>query len=101
MKSKAKKKKNCKSKFLEKKSFYLILSILILLFVGYTSFPHIISKYYTTKTFKDLNLEVKKLKYEDNVFEYVEGGEGENIVFVHGFQSSKSYWIPYCLILIL
>lgn len=28
-------------------------------------------------------------------FEYVEGGEGDVVILVHGFQSNKNFWIPY------
>jgi len=80
----------------KKKVIYILLSVVILTFVSYTYLPHVLSKYYTIKSFKELNLEVKRLEYGDDFFEYAEGGKGETLVFIHGFQSSKSYWLPYC-----
>ncbi len=80
---------------MKKKTIIIFLSLLVLVFFGYTFFPHLVAKYYSAKTFRDLNLEVKNINLDNNNFEYVEGKDGEPIVFVHGFQSSKSYWIPY------
>ncbi|NGX52130.1 MAG: Lipase 1 [Candidatus Anoxychlamydiales bacterium] len=80
---------------MKKKAIYIFLSLIILIFAGYTIFPHVVAKYYSAKTFKNLDLEVKNLSLGNNKFEYVEGQSGEPMVFVHGFQSTKSYWVPY------
>ena len=80
---------------MKKKPIYFLLSFAVFVFAIYTVLPHIVAKYHSYKSFKDLNLEVKNLKYENDHIEYVEGGEGETLVFVHGFQSTKNYWLPY------
>ena len=74
---------------MKKKPIYFLLSFAVFVFAIYTVLPHIVAKYHSYKSFKDLNLEVKNLKYENDHIEYVEGGEGETLVFVHGFQSTK------------
>ncbi|NGX49679.1 MAG: Lipase 1 [Candidatus Anoxychlamydiales bacterium] len=84
-----------KKKNMKKKAIYIFLSLIILIFAGYTIFPHAVAKYYSAKTFKNLDLEVKNITLDNNNFEYVEGKTGEPMVFVHGFQSTKSYWVPY------
>ena len=80
---------------MKKKFIIILLSIVCLFFLGYNFLPHFLSKYSNYKTFKNLNLEVKRVKYGDNYFEYVEGGEGPTILFVHGFKSSKNQWASY------
>lgn len=89
------KEKKPKKNLMKNKILYVFLSIIILIFTTYTFLPHILSKYYSQKTFKNLDLEVKNIRLDDTTFEYVEGQTGEPMVFVHGFQSSKSYWVPY------
>ncbi len=79
-----------------KKKVSLIIIITIFSLLGvYNYLPFVLAKYHETKSINDLNLVVKKVKYEKNYFEYMEGGEGDTILLVHGFQSSKSYWLPY------
>ncbi|MBN2479101.1 MAG: alpha/beta hydrolase [Parachlamydiales bacterium] len=79
------------------KKKFLIFSVLFvtLFFSAYNVLPYALVKYHTYKSFKDLNLEVKEIKYGKDHFEYIEGGEGPTILFVHGFQSTKSYWVPF------
>ncbi len=74
-------------------SFFLIF--VVLTYGTYIFIPPAVTKYYNSKSLKQLNLEVKKLKYDDDFFEYFEGGKGETLIFVHGFQSTKSFWMPY------
>jgi len=79
-----------KKKILYFLSFSLAFSYFIYLFC-----PYFLDKYYTEKSYKDYSLEVKKLYFENDFFEYVQGGVGKTIVFVHGFQNSKFFWLPY------
>ncbi len=62
----------------------------------YHYLPYYLEQNYVSKAFKDANMTVKKIEYGKDYFEYVEGGEGETILLVHGFFGSKNYWIPYC-----
>lgn len=81
---------------MKKKIISIFFIFVALTFATYIFLPSIATKYHCYKTYKQLHLEVKKINYDvDNFFEYVEGGKGETIVFVHGFQSSKNTWIPY------
>jgi len=85
------KEKDMKKKNMKNKTIYIFLSLIIIIFAGYTIFPHAVAKYYSAKTFKNLDLEVKNLSLGNNKFEYVEGQSGEPMVFFHCFQSTKSY----------
>ncbi|OGN61461.1 MAG: hypothetical protein A3F40_02145 [Chlamydiae bacterium RIFCSPHIGHO2_12_FULL_27_8] len=80
---------------MKKKFTYISIVFIALFFSIYSFLPHFLSKYNTKKTFNELGLTTKELKYDNDYFEYVEGGEGPVIVFVHGFQSSKNFWVPY------
>ena len=80
---------------MKKKVISISVVLVVIFFTVYAFLPHVISKYHTKKTFKEIGVEVKKINYGDNYFEYVEGGSGPLILMVHGFQSSKSHWIPY------
>lgn len=45
---------------------------------------------------KDFKMQPKNILVNGHKVHYVEGGQGkETIVLVHGFRSSKAYWIPY------
>jgi pimeloyl-ACP methyl ester carboxylesterase len=82
-----------------KKIFLLSsVSIIVIFIFFYSYLPLFLSKYSEYKNFKDLNLKKSQVYYNDNkdFFEYLEGGEGEDtVLLVHGFQSSKNYWIPF------
>jgi len=80
---------------MKKKPIFFFLVFIVFAYSIYIFIPPIVSKYHCVKSFKELNLEVEKLNYENDFFEYVEGGKGETLIFVHGFQSTKSYWLPY------
>ncbi len=80
---------------MKKKVISISIGFLILFFTIYSVLPHFLAKHHNTKSFQNLGLEVKKQYYGKDFFEYVEGGEGPTLLLVHGFQSSKSYWLPY------
>ncbi|NGX56584.1 MAG: Lipase 1 [Candidatus Anoxychlamydiales bacterium] len=82
------------------KNIFLVstLSLLFTFFAIYSYLPLFLSKYSEHKNFKELNLKKDVIYYNDNkdYFEYIEGGEGKtNLLLVHGFQSSKNYWVPF------
>jgi abhydrolase domain-containing protein 6 len=79
----------------KKKIIAFFLIFISLSYGTYIFIPPVVAKYHSSKSLKQLNLEVKKLKYDEDFFEYLEGGTGETLVFVHGFQSTKNTWVPY------
>jgi pimeloyl-ACP methyl ester carboxylesterase len=80
-----------------KRIFFVFLFFAVLVYGSYIFIPPIYTRYQNTKIFNQLNLKVEKLKYDNDkdYFEYIEGGKGSTIVFVHGFQSTKRFWLPY------
>jgi pimeloyl-ACP methyl ester carboxylesterase len=82
----------------KKKKIYIIVVLFLALSFGTYSFlPEFLVQHHNTSALKNLNLEIKKINYDNDFFEYVEGGNTnrECIVLVHGFQSSKNFWVPY------
>jgi abhydrolase domain-containing protein 6 len=62
----------------------------------YTFFPDTVLSYFADKDMEKLQMEPKNIYLNGNKIHYVEGGTGkETLVLVHGFRSSKSYWIAY------
>ena len=85
-------------KTFKKIAFFLFCTASLAFFSGFTIylfFPHIVADYFTNKTFREIGLEVKTLDADGLVFEYVEGGSGETVVFFHGFQGDKTSWNGY------
>lgn len=80
---------------MKKKIFGIFIILVVLIYGTYIFIPPVAMKYHNYKSYKQLNLDVKKLKYGNDFFEYAEGGNGETVVFIHGFQSSKNSWMPY------
>ncbi len=50
----------------------------------------------TRVSFYKASLSVKTVKTGQYSFEYVEGGTGEPILFIHGFGGQKRSWLKYC-----
>lgn len=73
---------------------FLLVSFGSLAVVFY-SCPGMVEQYYLDVAYRDANLEVKQLEVQGEVFEYAEGGSGETVVLIHGFQGDKRIWIPY------
>lgn len=62
----------------------------------YTFFPNAILSYYADQDLIKLKMEPKNITIHGNKIHYVEGGTGkETLLLVHGFRSSKSYWIAF------
>lgn len=82
----------------KKKWIYITLSLFILSVGGtlfYTALPGILEQYYLEKSFKEVNLVLKKVQIGKDQFEYGETGVGETILLIHGFQGDKRSWVPY------
>lgn len=83
---------------MNKKVLLSAFSALLLLVSGgivYKNFPAIVSTVYEHKSFKEANLKLKKIKVNNEIFAYAEGGTGPNLLFVHGFQGDKRSWVRY------
>jgi len=81
----------------------LIFSFLIVL-VGlsgiglflYIFYPVFLFRVYQQKNIQKMGFQVKSMNIDKGKIEYFEGGTGDDlIVFVHGYQSDKSYWTKY------
>jgi pimeloyl-ACP methyl ester carboxylesterase len=83
----------------KKTTLRLLNAFLILVMVAvfaYIFTAPLLFKYHYNAELKKSNLKVNKIQYDNDHFEYVEGGQGnETLLFVHGFQSNKEFWIPY------
>lgn len=64
-------------------------------FLIYFIFPEIICKPIQFFNFKKENLKIKKIKLKEEKICFAERGEGETLIFVHGFQGEKYFWLPY------
>jgi abhydrolase domain-containing protein 6 len=80
-------------KIVKKKIFIIVL--VVCGFIGYNFFPLFVESFKTSRAFAKNHLEIQKIYYDNNFFEFAERGEGETIVFVHGFRGDKTFWIPY------
>ncbi len=58
-------------------------------------YPQTVEHWFHKKAFQRNGLEVKTIDINGEVVEYAEGGTGETIVFVHGFQGDKLSFINY------
>lgn len=65
-------------------------------FVVYSYFPGVLDEARTRVSFYRANLEVKTVSSGPYTFEYVDGGKGDPILFVHGFGGQKRSWVKYC-----
>lgn len=84
--------------FKKRKVYMFVFSCLFFMFSGlviYNNFPAIASKVLAARTFAKLKLRVRKIKVNGEVCSYAEGGTGPTLVFVHGFQGDKKYWVNY------
>lgn len=74
----------------------LAVTLFASFFVAYNYFPGAIDNARSRIAFYRANLSVQTVKTDKYAFEYVEGGEGETILFVHGFGGQKRSWLKYC-----
>lgn len=82
----------------KRKIYIWIFSILFVSLTGsisYIEFPPIAAKIYAHRSFSDANLKIKKIKISGETFTYAEGGKGPTLLFVHGFQGDKHFWVKY------
>jgi abhydrolase domain-containing protein 6 len=82
-----------------KKKILIWSSLLIFITVSgsvtYTNYPAIASKISDYRSFSKAHLQRKKIIVNGEVVTYAEGGKGPTLVFIHGFQGNKRFWLPY------
>jgi pimeloyl-ACP methyl ester carboxylesterase len=75
--------------------FISCLFFIFSIFLSYLIFPEFYYSLFERVEFWKINLKSKKLKTKGHTFSYAEGGEGKTLLFVHGFQSGKHFWLKY------
>jgi hypothetical protein len=69
------------------------LLALSLAFTGCASIETKLSTWAVSMERSQANLEVKQVVVGDFTTPYLEGGQGETVFLIHGFQSNKDIWI--------
>ncbi len=80
----------------------LLIAFLILLLVPvaiYFCFPEVLYNYSITSVRKAAGLSKKVIEVDNYSIHYLEGGQGETILLLHGFSANKDNWpkISYAL----
>lgn len=73
----------------------LLIAIFILLLVPvtiYFAFPEVLYNYSITSIRKSAGLSKKVIEVEKYLIHYLEGGQGETILLLHGFGANKDNW---------
>ena len=70
--------------------FLIFLVILI-----YKVFSEGLYKLFEYLSFLKSKFRSRKLKVGVNSFSYAERGKGNTLLFIHGFQSNKHFWLEY------
>lgn len=78
------------------KKIGIVILILIAAFaVLYFAFPQTLYKAVISLEMKRAGLTQKSLKAAGHDIVYLEGGQGENVLLVHGFAADKSNWVRF------
>lgn len=67
----------------------------ILLLAGCASTEHSLTNWAFRMERVRADLELKQVQVEDFTIPYLEGGQGETIFLIHGFQSNKDIWVRF------
>ena len=79
-----------------KKKIALLLAIVAALAVVlYFALPSLIVKWAKESERKAAGLQTKSLRVDDHEIVYLEGGQGEQILMVHGFAANKDNWTRF------
>ena len=74
---------------------FLILVLIAVPLLIYFAFPDLIVNYGINKIRRESGLTAKTIRVADNTIAYLEGGQGETILMVHGFGGNKDNWTPF------
>jgi len=78
--------------------FILLCAVFLPYFVS-SVIPLALDTIHQKKMYWQADLTVKQVKIGNDIFEYAEGGKGETVVLLHGFQSDKKAMIPFAKVL--
>ena len=80
---------------MKKKVVVLIAAAIALAVVLYFALPGLLVKWARDSERKAAGLQEKSLRVEDHEIVYLEGGQGEPILMVHGFAANKDNWTRF------
>ena len=75
-----------------KKLFTWGLLALTLVLGGCASTEHTLTNWAFRMERSRADLDLKQVQVDDFTIPYLEGGQGETILLIHGFQSNKDIW---------
>jgi len=79
-----------------KKKFAVLTAIVVVLaFVGYFLLPGLLVKWSVDSERKAAGLQQKKVRVDDHEIAYLDGGNGETILMLHGFGANKDNWTRF------
>lgn len=83
----------------KKLTFFVFIAFLFCFacFSSYKYFPFVACKIYEYKNYNKYHLKVNKIKVNDDIVTYAEGGDKDKelLIFIHGFQADKRFWLSY------
>jgi abhydrolase domain-containing protein 6 len=74
---------------------FIFIFAIFLPYITYDLIPFALNSINHKKTYLSAELTVSKVNVGNDVFEYAEGGKGDTVVLIHGFQSDKKAMIPF------
>jgi abhydrolase domain-containing protein 6 len=80
---------------MKKKVVVLIAALVALALVAYLVLPGLLMKWAAESERKAAGLQQKKVRVGDHEIVYLEGGQGETILMVHGFGGNKDNWTRF------
>jgi pimeloyl-ACP methyl ester carboxylesterase len=79
-----------------KKKLAIITAIVVVLaLAGYFLLPGLLVKWSADSERKAADLQKKKVRVEDHEIAYLDGGQGETILMLHGFGANKDNWTRF------
>jgi abhydrolase domain-containing protein 6 len=80
---------------MKKKLAILTAIVVVLAFAGYFLLPGLLVKWSVDSERKAAGLQQKKVRVDDHEIAYLEGGNGEAILMLHGFGANKDNWTRF------
>jgi abhydrolase domain-containing protein 6 len=80
---------------MKKKVWIAVLILFLIPVVIYFGFPNVLYDYSITSVRKSAGLSEKVIQVDKYSIHYLEGGKGETILLVHGFNADKDNWTKF------
>lgn len=80
---------------MKKKLVALLVAALAIAVLSHFFLPSLIAKWATDSDRKAAGLQEKSVSLRDHKLVYLEGGQGEAILMVHGFTANKDHWTHF------